>query len=384
MLALPPLYPITDAARPEALSDQIRRLGDAGFPLVQFRGKGVDLSTQWFELRRALRGAAEAGGWPLIVVNDRADLAVLAASEGLTPWGLHLGQDDLPPGEAQRLPGLGDLHLGTSTHHPGEWAAVDPACDHAGAGPFRATASKSDHARPIGLEGLRSACEALREQGVAPVAIGGLTAADVGPCYAAGAASLAMIGALARMDHPEELLWEAQCLRWRFQPPFRPGTGLVLVGGSGSGKSALARSLGLRLGLPVQEVDRIVAQRAGCSVSEIFDRSGEGAFRALECAVALETLGQGPCILDLGGGAWEDARLRETIRAAAWSVLWVAERPEVAWARVGGDARRPLAQSREAFLARWRSRMAAWSACEPVLPLGRGPEALAEALTGAG
>lgn len=384
MLALPPLYPITDASRPEALSEQIRRLGEAGFPLVQFRGKGLDLFTQEAELRRALRAAADAGGWPLVVVNDRADLAVLAALEGLAPWGLHLGQDDLPPAEARRLPGLGDLHLGTSTHNRGEWESVDPACDHAGAGPFRATSSKSDHARPIGLEGLREACSALRGRGVAPVAIGGLTAEDMVPCFEAGAASLAMIGALARAEHPAELLWEAQCRRWRVRPPVRPGEGVVLVGGSGCGKSALARALESRLRLPVHDLDGAIAQRAGCSIAEIFQFQGEAAFRALEAAAALEALGQGPCILDAGGGAWEDARVRGAIHDAGWTVLWIAERPEVAWRRVACDPSRPLAQSREAFMARWRSRMGAWSVCEPVLPLGRGPEALAVALAGVG
>lgn len=384
MLALPPLYPITDASRPEPLSDQIRRLGDAGFPLVQFRGKGLDPATQWAELSRALQAAAEAGGWPLIVVNDRADLAVLAASQGLAPWGLHLGQDDLPPGEARRLPGLGALHLGTSTHRTEEWGKVDPACDHAGAGPFRATVSKADHAQPIGLEGLRLACTALRAQNVAPVAIGGLTTADMAPCFEAGASSLAMIGALARAERPGELLWEAQRLRWQSRSPLRRERGVVLVGGSGSGKSALAAALAPRLGLPVQEVDRRVALRAGCSVAELFRGSGEAAFRALETAAALEVLQEGPCILDLGGGAWGSEALRAAALAAGWPVLWVAERPEAAWMRVGGDASRPLAQSRGSFMERWRSRMEAWSVCEPVLPLGRSPEALAEALAGVG
>ena len=55
MLHLPPLYPVTDATRPEPLSVQIRRLGQAGFPLVQFRGKPLDHRTQWEELRKARR-----------------------------------------------------------------------------------------------------------------------------------------------------------------------------------------------------------------------------------------------------------------------------------------------------------------------------------------
>lgn len=383
MLPLPPLYPITDASRPESLAQQIRNLGEAGFPLVQFRGKGLDLGRQWAELRTALRASAEGGGWPLIVVNDRADLAVLAASEGLTPWGLHLGQSDLPPAEARRLPGLERVHLGTSTHHPGEWEAVDAACDHAGVGPLRATPSKADHAQPIGLEGLQQACGALRAQDLAPVAIGGIGAEDMATCFEVGVASLAMIGAVARAASPGDLLWEAQRLRWQVQAPVRPGAGVVLVGGSGSGKSALARALEPRLGLPAREVDQRVAREVGCTVAEVFRRQGEGAFRDLETSAALELLGQGPCILDLGAGAWESEALRSEVHRAGWSVLWVAERPEVAWARVAQDPERPLAASQKAFLARWRERMEAWSVCNPVLPLGRTPETLAKALAGA-
>jgi len=155
MINLPPIYAITDARRDEPLAAQVERLGRAGFPLVQFRGKPLDAKRQWLELRSALVTAASQGGWPAICLNDRADLAVLAASEGLALWGLHLGQSDLPPGEALRLPGLERLHLGTSTRSPGEWGAPDPACDHAGVGPVRATGTKPDHAEPLGLEGLR-------------------------------------------------------------------------------------------------------------------------------------------------------------------------------------------------------------------------------------
>ena len=166
MLHLPPLYPITDATRPESLSAQIRRLGEVGFPLVQFRGKPLDTRAQWVELRMALSEAAANGSWPLICVNDRADLAMLAAREGLAPWGLHLGQGDLPAAEARKLPGLAETHIGASSHEVAEWTTVDAACDHAGVGPFRGTATKSDHAGPSGVEGLRAGCAALRARGV--------------------------------------------------------------------------------------------------------------------------------------------------------------------------------------------------------------------------
>jgi shikimate kinase len=379
MLPLPPLYPITDATRPESLSAQIRRLGEAGFPLVQFRGKPLDAKAQWLELRAALAEAAANGGWPFICVNDRADLAMLAAQEGLAPWGLHLGQGDLPAAEALRLPGLGRCHLGASTHTSAEWEDADPACDHAGVGPFRGTATKSDHAEPIGLEGLRAGCAALRAQGLAPIAIGGLGPADAQACFEAGAESLAMVGEVHRSAQPGALGWEVQRARWQVRPPFQWGQGLVILGGSGAGKSTLGRLLAQRLGLPFHDLDDAIEADQGIPVSAIFAERGEGAFRSLESAL-LPTLLARPAVVALGGGAWEASANREAVTATGFASLWLAEPPARAWGRVSRDPRRPLAQDRGAFMARCAARAAAWSLAPALLPFGRGPEDLVSAM----
>jgi len=379
MLSLPPLYPITDARSPMPLAEQILRLGEAGFPLVQFRGKPLDPREQWAQLKQALVVTARNGGWPLICLNDRADLAVLAAHHGLPIWGLHLGQDDLPPTEAQRLPGLGEVHLGTSTHGDAEWGRVDEACDHAGLGPFRATSTKGDHAEPIGLEGLRRGCAALRSQDLAPVAIGGLTLEDAPDCFQAGAESLAMVGEVARAEVPQELLWTAQLARWRVRPPLRSRTGVVLVGGSGCGKSTLAKALAIRLGLPVGDLDAEIERLTRKSISRIFSEEGENAFRRLEESTASSLL-ETPRVVALGGGAWQLPGIRERVRKAGFQVIWIAENPCNAWARVAMDSGRPLAMDRTEFMARWRARSARWAEAPMVLPLGRSPEELAESL----
>lgn len=370
MLQLPPLYPILDGQASLSLSEQVKRLGDAGFPLVQFRGKPHSPRRQWEELRKALQAAHENGGWPLICVNDRTDLAVLAAAEGLKPWGAHLGQEDLPPSIAQALPGLEGLHLGTSTHGPKEWADLDPACDHAGVGPFRATPSKGDHALPIGLQGLREGCKALRGKQVAPIAIGGLTLADARACFDAGAESLAMIGELSRAENPAELLWQAQAARWAVRPPVKKGQGIALIGGSGCGKSTLAKELGQRLGLPVKDLDEVVVERAGKSIAGIFAEEGEPAFRKLEAEVTCEAF-QTPAVLALGGGAWETAGIREAAVASNMAVLWIAENPVRIWDRVAHDPVRPLAQDRLGYMTRWRNRTSRWMEAPMLLPLGR-------------
>lgn len=382
MLPLPPLYPITDARLPLSLSAQIRRFGEAGFPLVQFRGKPLGVEEQWRELRLALQESHAQGGWPLIVVNDRADLAVLAAAEGLAPWGLHLGQGDLPPTEARRLPGLAEVHLGTSTHDMAEWEAVDPSCDHAGVGPVRGTATKADHAPPLGFEGLAQGCARLRARGLAPVAIGGLGPEDAAEAFQCGAESMAMVSALADAADPATLLWEAQAARWRALPPFRRGQSVVLAGSSGAGKSTLGAALARRLGLPFQDLDEMIAAREGISIPDLFTTRGEAAFRELEGRTAAACLAR-PSVLALGGGAWEVAAVRQAVAEAGAAPLWLAEPPQRCWARVAQDPNRPLAQDQEAFLGRHRARMGAWSLLPSVLSLGRSADVIADLLAGA-
>jgi thiamine-phosphate diphosphorylase len=398
MLELPPLYPITDASQEMPLSGQVARFAKAGFPLVQFRGKPLGAGEQWRELRAALAAAAEDGGWPLIVVNDRADLAVLAVTEGLAPWGLHLGQTDLPASAAARLPGLSDLdgldglHIGASTHNDREWQSVDPACDHAGVGPFRATSTKRGHDPAIGLEGLQRGCAALSSRGIAPIAIGGLTIDDAPTCFGAGASSVAMSKDLAASGpHGDktrlaDCLWQAQ--KAKYSQNGRLGKnvgkdickngGVAIVGGSGAGKTALAAAVARRLGLGAVDLDARIAERAGRPIAEIFG-GGEAEFRAIEAECLPECLGR-PAVLALGAGAWQQEAVRRLVAKSGWDVLWLAEDPKIAWGRVGGDPARPLASDRAEFMRRWRSRTAYWSMLPPVLPLGRSPDELAETL----
>ena len=375
---LPPIYPLTDSRRDASLSAQVRAFGEAGFPLVQFRGKPLDAEAQYGEIRTSLQQSFDNGGWPLLCVNDRADLALLAAKEGLSPWGLHLGQSDLPPSEARKLPGLEWVHIGTSTHGESEWSSVDPACDHAGVGPFRATSTKADHAAPIGLDGLRRGCVALRSRGVAPIAIGGLCQADFEDVFAAGAESVALITELERKD-PAELAWWAQAARWKAQPAMRKNQGIVLVGSSGAGKSTLASKLGPRLGFPVVDLDVLIEGRAGPSIPQIFEQQGEAAFRRLEVEALRSNLDK-PSVMALGGGAWASPEIRDALNASGFAVLWIAETPEVCWSRIATDSTRPLAKDRDEFMRRHRVRMQNWCELPVVLPLGRGADEIADSL----
>lgn len=147
-------------------------------------------------LRIARETVALARGRALVLVNDRADLALLSGADGV-----HVGDEDLPVPEARRLIGP-DLLLGRTTRTLAEaQAALAEGADHVGFGPIFATTTKTLGVPPRGTATLREVCAAL---GAPVVAIGGIGEATIGEVAAAGAACAAVIGAIFAAGDPTE------------------------------------------------------------------------------------------------------------------------------------------------------------------------------------
>lgn len=116
------------------------------------------------------------------------------------------------------------------------------------------------------------------------------------------------------------------------------GTGLVLVGYRGTGKSTVGRLLAERTGRSFLDVDDEIVARAGRTIRAIFEESGEPVFRDLEEAVVRDLTATHPgAVLGTGGGTI----LREANRRALRSfglVAWLrAEAGELA-RRLEADA----------------------------------------------
>ena len=128
---LPAIYPILDttslARRGCPVETAAHALLDGGAGILQFRHKGPFARAVFQVAERVAELCRRAGA--LYVINDRADVALLLDA------GLHVGQDDLPPGDARRLIGPGRL-LGFSTHNAAQFAAAlaEPA-DYLAFGP---------------------------------------------------------------------------------------------------------------------------------------------------------------------------------------------------------------------------------------------------------
>jgi thiamine-phosphate pyrophosphorylase len=206
------LYPIVDALLMGAQGVDTYRFAEelraAGVELLQYRNK---LGGPQEVLRSAavIREVMVGSGCRLIM-NDRADLAVLAG------WGgVHVGQGDLLPEDAKAVvlrtmpthrmkqrrdewgtrivPGSG-MWVGVSTHTQEQVRVADASCaDYVAVGPVFATGTKVDAEPVIGLEGVRRA-RALTQKPI--VGIGGITRANARSVIDAGADSVAVISAL--------------------------------------------------------------------------------------------------------------------------------------------------------------------------------------------
>ncbi|BDG03598.1 thiamine phosphate synthase [Anaeromyxobacter oryzae] len=154
----------------------------------------------------ARRIVALAAGRALVIVNDRADLALLAGADGV-----HLGDEDLPVPDARRLLGP-DLLVGRTTRTLEEArAALAGGADHVGFGPVFGTRTKVLAVPPRGLATLAEVARALP----APVvAIGGIGLDTISEVARAGAACAAVIDALFGAGDPAA---NARALAARFE-----------------------------------------------------------------------------------------------------------------------------------------------------------------------
>ncbi len=129
---------------------------------------------------------------------------------------------------------------------------------------------------------------------------------------------------------------------------------IVFIGFMGAGKTTAAREVAEALGLEHRDSDRLIEQRLGASIEQVFDRDGEAAFRAAERELVLEELGRGgDAVLSLGGGAVTDADVQAAL--PAHTVVLCEISLDQAWHRASGRGR-PLARERDVFDARYHER----------------------------
>lgn len=116
---------------------------------------------------------------------------------------------------------------------------------------------------------------------------------------------------------------------------------VIMVGMMGAGKTAVGRSLAELLDVAFIDSDHEIEAAANLSIAEIFDREGEGFFRAKETQVLTRLLQGEASIVSTGGGAFLQERNRNVIANGGVSV-WLKADLELLWERVRHKTTRPL------------------------------------------
>ncbi len=145
----------------------------------------------------ALELSAELDEPPLLIVNDRVDVALALAKRGVD--GVHLGRGDFPTTAARELLGP-DALIGLSTHDVIQVAmAEEQDADYVGFGPIFATQTKG-YERAIGPE---AAWVASIGSGLPLFPIGGIDALNVNSLAEVGRAAIS--SALLGAENPVEV-----------------------------------------------------------------------------------------------------------------------------------------------------------------------------------
>ena len=128
------------------------------------------------------------------IINDRADIAILASADGV-----HLGQDDLPIDKVRAIQQK-PMIIGVSTHNTEQLeAAIKTNPSYVALGPVFTTPTKPD-IEIAGTEYLRKAVALLGDSGINHVTIGGITGANINEVLNIGAKTVAVCSSVCSAD----------------------------------------------------------------------------------------------------------------------------------------------------------------------------------------
>ena len=182
------LYAVTDRAwlKPgETMASQVEDAIRGGATFIQLREKhltGEALRKEALAVQEVCRSYQVP-----FVINDDVDLALSLHADGV-----HVGQSDMACADARRRLGP-DAIIGVSAHNVEEaLQALADGADYLGCGAAFASSSKDD-ASVISHGTLKAVCEAVP---VPVVAIGGISASNIGElagCHLSGVAVISAI-----------------------------------------------------------------------------------------------------------------------------------------------------------------------------------------------
>ena len=116
---------------------------------------------------------------------------------------------------------------------------------------------------------------------------------------------------------------------------------LVLLGMMGVGKTTLGKLVAKNQGLEFIDTDANIENKNSMTINEIFEQKGENFFRLEEKKEILNLLSKQDCVIALGGGAFMNKTIRESVLKNAISV-WLDIDLKILNQRLKWNQKRPL------------------------------------------
>ena len=116
---------------------------------------------------------------------------------------------------------------------------------------------------------------------------------------------------------------------------------LILLGMMGVGKTTLGKLVAKNQGLEFIDTDTNIENKNSMTINEIFEQKGENFFRLEEKKEILNSLSKQGCVIALGGGAFMNKTIRESVLKNAISV-WLDIDLKILNQRLKWNQKRPL------------------------------------------
>jgi len=118
---------------------------------------------------------------------------------------------------------------------------------------------------------------------------------------------------------------------------------LIIIGPMASGKSVVGKKLSKRMGLNFFDTDEQIEQKAGVTISWIFDVEGEEKFRDRESEILSSIIKEDNCIISTGGGIVLREENRALLKKGTGIYLKTSIQSQLE--RTMNDKERPLLQN---------------------------------------
>ena len=120
---------------------------------------------------------------------------------------------------------------------------------------------------------------------------------------------------------------------------------IVLIGMPSAGKTTIGKMLQDKLGKTFVDLDDMIIEKAGKTIPEIFQESGETGFRAIETEVAIEASKMNNMIIATGGGAIKHKVNMDFLRLNGITIYIDRDVDKL----ISSDPNRPLSSSKQAL-----------------------------------